>query len=213
MARRVLDLRVVFDHYFPGLLPAPGQIPPDFDREAVRPRLQRQLELAPDRAAIVRRFAGVGSDAELATLLGLFTHILGDLWRRGGGAPIGNEDVVYSLGPGGEDINGAVARYRTNPEAVRYLTRYYRPIGRLEVPLVSIQNLYDPIVPAAVMNEYPLMTETSGSGSLFVQRVVPHAGHCAIQPTEIDAGIAELLRLQSASASVQGGAAAVGVVH
>jgi pimeloyl-ACP methyl ester carboxylesterase len=196
MARRALDLRVVFDHYFPGALPAPDRVPRDFRSDRARQEVQQLLTRSPEKATLVRRFAGITNDQELATALALFTEILGDLWRRSGGAPVGNINVVYALEPGNLlDINGAVSRYQGDPGAAAYLTRYYRPEGILAAPLISLQTLYDPLIPTTVVNEYATTALQKGRERLFVQRVVPRSGHCAFDQKDVEDAFAELVRL------------------
>ncbi|MDQ3673521.1 MAG: hypothetical protein M3365_03980 [Gemmatimonadota bacterium] len=75
--------------------------------------------------------------------------------------------------------NTMVARYDIAPDARNYLEKYYTPTGNLQIPVLSVHNLWDPLVPFFV-NE-PALAQTvaaAGASGMLLQRAVPNYGHC-----------------------------------
>lgn len=193
MGRRVFDLRVVFDYYFPGALPPPDKVPADYAmNRALNQEIQELLDGKPEAAERLRRYSGVKTNKELAATLVFFTYILKDLQQRGGGNPFDNRNIIYE-GTGDDNaLNDGVKRYEADPGAVEYLRRYYTFTGRLKRPVLAIQTTYDALVPAWVTNTYNTIAELGGSESMFVQQYVKRDGHCAILPAEIERGLSQL---------------------
>lgn len=193
MRRRVFDMRVVFDFYFPGALPPPDSVPADWNMSpALNGQVQALLDAKPAAADAMRRFTGIRTNKELAGTLVFFTYILKDLQQRGGGNPFDNRNIIYE-GTGGDDaVNDGVKRYTANPRAAEYVRTWYTPTGHLESPMLAIHTTYDPLVPPDTPNQYQTIAELGGSGSLFAQQYVRHAGHCSISPAETARGFAEL---------------------
>lgn len=193
MRHRVFDMRVVFDYYFPGVLPPPDKVPADFAMsKALNEQIQGVLDSRSAPAAALRRFTGIHTNPELAATLVFFTYILKDLQQRGGGNPFDNRNIIYE-GTGEDNaVNDGVKRYAADPRAAEYLRTWYTPTGRLLRPMLAIHTTYDPLVPPEVPHQYQTLAETAGSAPLFVQQYVKRDGHCAISPEEIARGFDEL---------------------
>ncbi len=193
MERRVFDMRVVFDYYFPGLLPPPDAVPADFALSPVlNAKVLKVLQAQPQKAEIMRSYSGIRTDKELASTIVFWTFILKDLQQRCGGNPFDNRNTIYD-GTGDDDaLNDHVARYTADPGAKEYLRVYYAATGHLSRPLLAIHTTYDPLVPPWVTNEYSTLTESTGSSDWFVQQYVKRPGHCAITPAEMLNGLQEL---------------------
>jgi pimeloyl-ACP methyl ester carboxylesterase len=195
IARRVLDMHVVFDYYFPGILPSPVDVPDSFlPTPDVRQHIVEALEAAPDKAKAMREYSGVKTDRDLASDLALFTFILKDLRTRSGGNPFDNRGIVYGSPSQIGDLNKSVQRYAGSPAAGAFLQRYASASGKIEKPLVSLQTSYDPLIPMWVANFYPDLVRSAGTERLFEQSVVSRDGHCVFTQPEIDAGFTSLMR-------------------
>lgn len=193
MNRRVFDMRVVFDYFFPGALPNPIKIPADFAiTPAMNEKIEKLLDAKPEAAAEVRRWTGLRNNKETAGTLVFFTYLLKELEERAGGNPFDNRNTIYSGASDDNALNDHVVRYRSEPRAVAYLERYYTPTGHLTRPMLAIHTTYDPLVPPWVTNMYQKLAEQADSDQYFVQQYVKHAGHCAIQPAEIARGFQQL---------------------
>ncbi len=193
MLRGAFDGRVVFDYYFPGALPSPVDIPADFqlskDRDA---QMEKLLDGKPREAGMVRQYAGLHNNSDLARTINFTTYVLKEVERRAGGNPFDNRDTVYSLTGDDNAVNDAVKRYTGDPRAAEYLRAYYTPTGRLAKPMLAIHTTYDPLVPAWIPNTYAGLARDARNPELFVQQYVKHDGHCAISAPETAAGLAEL---------------------
>ncbi|MGC2197737.1 MAG: prolyl oligopeptidase family serine peptidase [Terriglobales bacterium] len=192
---RGFDARVLFDYYFPGLLPSPAKVPKDYEMtEALSKRVFDRLRAKPSAAAAVRKLTGIHNDRDLAGTIVFLTYILKDIEQRAGGNPFDNRDTIYTGSADDNVLNDGVKRYAADSGALAYLQRYLTLTGHLTRPVLAIHTTYDPLVPPAIPNEYSLLTREAGTGDLFVQQYVKHDGHCHITPEETEKGFLELKR-------------------
>jgi pimeloyl-ACP methyl ester carboxylesterase len=192
--QQAFDYRVVFDYYFPGLLPPPNKVPPSFAMsEKLTKKVLHALNSKPSAAAALRSYADVHSNAELADGIVFLTYILKDLEQRSGGNPFDNRNTIYTRLPNGDAVNDHVRRYEADPGTLTYLQQFYTPSGHLTRPVLAIHTSYDPLVPPTIPSDYFLLAREAGAGQFFVQQYVKHGGHCNIQPQEIGHGFNELL--------------------
>jgi len=195
---RAFDLRVLFDYYFPGVLPNPAKVPADYEMsEKLGKRVGTLLQSKPQAATALRRFAGLHNNNDLTGDLLFGTWVLKDIERRAGGNPFDNRDTIYTGTFDDDALNDGVKRYAAGPGALAYLQRYYTPTGRLTRPVLAIHTTYDPLVPPFVPSNYALLARTAGAGDSFVVQYVKHDGHCNITPEEIDRGFSELRQWKS----------------
>jgi pimeloyl-ACP methyl ester carboxylesterase len=192
---QVFDLLVLFEHFFPKLLPSPASVPGDFVMTRQRPlELMKALDGKSEAAATLRAFSSARSNDELAHLLDLYTYVLMELQRRYGGNPFDNRDTLYT-GPGLEPgVNDAVKRYEAAPRAAELLRNTYTPTGRISSPLLAVHTLQDAVVPPWIPNRYAEIAAQAGRGGLFAQKYTAGAGHCRFRTEEIRAAFSELRR-------------------
>jgi hypothetical protein len=187
------DLLVLFEVWFPGLLPSPVHVPADFYPTGAREdELERSLDGNPEAAKPLRLYTTARRNKDLAPVLDLFTYILGELQRRWGGNAFDNRDTLY--GGLGDDlkINRAVKRYAADPQAQAKAVRDYTPTGRIERPLLSVRTVYDPLIGSFRADRYSEAVQSMGRGSLFAQVLSAGAGHCEISPDEVRAAFTAL---------------------
>jgi pimeloyl-ACP methyl ester carboxylesterase len=185
MARQPFDYRVVFDFYFPAVLPPPDKVPAGYTMtNAVNEKVQALLDSNEHAAADLRSFTRIRTNKELAATIAFFTFILKDLQQRGGGNPFDNRAVVYQGTSDDNALNDGVKRYTADPRAAEYLRTWYTPTGRLFHPMLAIHTTYDPLIPTYIPNFYVDIAARAGSGDLFLQRYSKHNGHCAFSPEE-----------------------------
>ena len=193
MLRRVFDLCVVFNHFFPGALPPPDKVPAEFRQSPeLTGRLMKLLESAPEAAAQARRWSGIKTDKELAATAAFFAYILKDLQQRGGGNAFDNRDTIYEGTSDDNALNNGVARYQADEKAAAYVRRYYTPTGRLTRPLLAIHTTYDPLVPPWVTSQYSFLAREAAGAQWFVQQYVQRDGHCQIGADVIGRGFSQL---------------------
>lgn len=71
-----------------------------------------------------------------------------------------------------------VTRYDITPDAQNYLERNYVPTGKLQIPVVSVHNLWDPLVPFFHEPAFAQLTADAGASSMLLQRSRASYGHC-----------------------------------
>lgn len=125
----------------------------------------------------------------------LYYQLLGTpdvLDRTHGHSPYDNRNTVYAMGtPAVPDpaltpliqnmiaaSNQTVGRYDIPPDAQNYLAHYYSPTGNLQIPVVSVHNFWDPLVPFFHEPALAQAATTAGTSSMLLQRGVPNYGHC-----------------------------------
>lgn len=190
---RRFDLRVLFDYYFPGILPDPARIPASYEiSEDLRKETSAALESNPNAAGALRSFGGVHSNEDLVSLLLFATWVLKDIEQRAGGNPFDNRNTIYTGTPDDNAVNDGAKRYAADLGALGYVRRYYTPTGHLTRPVLAIHTTYDPLVSPTVPGNYAQLTRMTGASDFFVVQYVEHDGHCNITPDEVERGFAEL---------------------
>ncbi|HLH41063.1 MAG TPA: alpha/beta fold hydrolase [Bryobacteraceae bacterium] len=199
MSRGAFDSYVLFNYYFPGILPEPTKIPKEFvnnvNNKALIARIEQALDSAPEKAASLRHFrdGNLKSNKDLAGTTAFLVYLIKELNERAGGNPFDNRNTIYNGTLDDPKTNAEIKRYAADPKAQAYLQTYYTPTGRIVNPMLAIHTSYDPLVPVWIPNSYQTTTENAGDNDLFVQQYVNHDGHCAILPNEIRRGFSELL--------------------
>ncbi len=204
---RGFDLRVLFDYYFPGVLPDPAKVPADYEvSNTLGKTIAALLQSKPEAASVLRRFASVHDHKDLVSDLLFATWALRDIERRAGGNPFDNRNTIYTGTSNDNMLNDGIKRYAADRGALAYLQRYYTPTGRLMRPVLAIHTTYDPLVPASVPGNYALLARVAGAGDFFVVQYVKREGHCSITPQEVDRAFAELRQWKNDGAKPIAGA-------
>jgi len=197
------DFRVLFDYFFPGVLPGLAiVIPQDVidDWEAVYvPAIQSALAADPSAARQLIRTSGAAIDPEdpttieSTTLAVLWYNVFAtnDAAQKLGGNPYGNRDRIYRGSSNDLRLNLLVQRYSADPAALLHLIPY-ETAGRLSIPLVTLHTIGDEIIPFWQERLYRPKVHASGKGQLTVLPVVSY-GHCNFEVNEVLGAFALLL--------------------
>ena len=91
--------------------------------------------------------------------------------RAHGHFPFDNSKTVYSSFALPiqmmDGINGSIARYTSPNDAQAWLDGNYQPTGRLRIPMLTLHNRFDPVVPFSHEDAYQQATSSAGfSGNL-----------------------------------------------
>jgi predicted esterase len=111
-----------------------------------------------------------------------------------GQTPFDNAGTVYELGtsvlpqpyvdpalkPMITGSNVKVERVSFGEAAENYLVRNFTPSGDLRIPVITIHNRWDPVVPAFHESALAAIVDAAGRGDMLEQRYVDTYGHCAI---------------------------------
>ena len=111
--------------------------------------------------------------------------------RTHGHPPYDNSTVTYTLGtpvvPGLAPLlsnliagaNAGVERFTSPPDAQNLLAKYYVPTGNLEIPVITVHNLWDYLVPYFHEPAFGQIVQAAGASDMLLQRAVPDYGHCS----------------------------------
>lgn len=190
---RDLALRAAFDYYFPGLL---GPLVPVATRyradEITVAKIAAALRANPKANQALLRWYRAANANNLPDVIAFIGVEMRELQQRTHGNPVGNDNLIY-VGSGDDDaLNDGVRRYRADPSAAAYLARWYTPTGKLLRPMLALQDVGDPLVPAYTPFTYALAATRAGHGDHFVQQYVHHEGHCVFTPQQIGRAFDEL---------------------
>lgn len=173
------------------IVPPPGDpTPGDAFREAQKMKLLSPIltlflaaKANPQgpEARIIRQVAAIGGFAPDPAALGapISSAALGmdDIHATMGGLPIGNRGVVYAPpemdAAQAADFNRKMPRYDADARAVAYARRWHEATGRFRIPLVTVHQTIDSLVPFAQSEGLGRITAAAGNGARLAQYAVP----------------------------------------
>ena len=95
-----------------------------------------------------------------------------------------NTETVYTGSSDDDALNAGVARLAATRDALNELERWYWPTGNLEIPVLTLHNQRDPLVPLLHEELFSEIVADAGRSDLLVQRVVDSFGHCVFSAAE-----------------------------
>lgn len=209
----ITNIRALFDLFYPGVLQGSAfDIPEGYNLgPADQQRIIQAVLANPAGLAVIASTAqtplefsfGPAMQTELLTSLiyALRYHARGVdnvLPLVNGEFPFDNTTTTYTPRPGFPPlmhpaqlagalawVNATIPRHASSPSAESYMERYYTPSGRLEAPVVTLHNRWDPLVP--FFHEGLFATAVAGAGTqgLVEQRVVNSFGHCNLPVDDV----------------------------
>ncbi len=122
------------------------------------------------------------------------------LERTHGHSPYDNRNTIYTMGTPAVPVaalvpiiqgmiaaySPAVTRYDMPPDAENYLERNYVPTPSLQIPVLSVHNYFDPLVPFYIHEPaFGAAVASAGGSGMLLQRAVPNYGHCNFQTSTV----------------------------
>lgn len=194
MMQRDFALRAAFDYYFPDVLGRLVPVADDFRLDGkVVARIAAAMRANPQATASLRGVYGVGDLDSLPGVIAFISYDVKEMQRRARGNPFGNADLVYTGSGDDYALNDGVTRYRADPRAAAYLSRWYTPSGKLLKPMLALHDTGDPLVVASSAFEYALLVQRAGHAEHFVQQYVNAAGHCNFAQAQVGRAFDQLL--------------------
>lgn len=200
------DFRVIYDYYFPGIMPGSAVLIPD--EEAVvtdenwtttEAAIPQALDANPDAARELADATGVPRDAgDPQTLRDAATQILrysfmgtNDATGVLGGNPFENLDTVYSGSGDDAALNAGVARHPADAGALAAIEATLQTSGRPTIPTVAMHTTRDPVTPIWHTDLYL----ARNAGAAYPVTVIPvdRFGHCGFSLPELLAGFSQLV--------------------
>ena len=193
------DHRVLFDYFFPSLLPpTPVSVPEEFLPQwsnyyttTVQPVLQdpANSHLVDQLLATARAPCDPADpntrEETISDLLRYNILATNDAGQKLGGQPFDNVEQVYAGSDDDDTLNLAVQRFAAEQAALDELSAHYQTSGQLSVPLVTLHTTADPIVPYEHALMYRAKTFRADNIALHEHRSAERYGHCNFTSTEV----------------------------
>jgi pimeloyl-ACP methyl ester carboxylesterase len=198
------DFRVLFDYFFPGVLPgsaaeSPAELRANWESVYVPAVL---AALQNDPLATAQLLSVTDAPVELLEPETIGQTVIGLLWytvfstedaqERLGGQPYDNSSREYSGSADDLSLNAGVARFSADLTAREALGRF-ETTGMLARPLVTLHTDGDPIVPVVHQSIYADKVEAAGAEALLDTRPVSRYGHCTFQQEELLSAFGDLV--------------------
>jgi len=199
------DFRVVFDYFFPGVLPSsPMDIPHELIDEwetKYLPAIMDEIKGNPFKTAQLLKVTKAPFDHNnlntiqqtIERLLWYNAFATNDGIKKLGGQPFDNMDQLYSGITRSRFLNRRVKRYEAEQIALDQIETNYQTSGDLQVPLVTIHTTGDEVVPYWHETLYRQKVINNQASSLYTHIPVSRYGHCNFDVFEILAGFGILL--------------------
>jgi pimeloyl-ACP methyl ester carboxylesterase len=208
------DARVLFDYYFPGVLPGTAVEIPDQLRASwvgtYEPAVLAALTDDPTTAAELAAVVGIpvpddaaGAAAAIDAVLWYNVFATDDAQERLGGQPYSNVGREYSGSSDDTALNAGVDRYEADAQA-RAAMRQYDATGDLPRPVVTLHTTGDPEVPFFHEALYRAKVEAAGRADRLQQRSVERDGHCTFTLPEVIAAFNALAGPAAARSALAG---------
>lgn len=197
------NVRILFDVFFPGVMPGDAFDIPLADALNPTPTLSAAQSallgglLTGQTQQLMQCANVVGANLPeklQSVLIALgFNLIFADdlIARTHGHIPFDNTTTDYCA-QGPDWIDAAVARYSSSPDAVNYIRQYETPTGNLRNPMVTLHTNRDPVAPIFHEPIYQKVVADAGASDLLRQRTVIRYGHCAFTVAEMLQSFREL---------------------
>jgi pimeloyl-ACP methyl ester carboxylesterase len=185
----VYDVRVLFDYFYPGVLPGNAQYVPEGTNPfaladlVVATILYNPLpavELAGVQQVSIQ-YADFGEliDA-IVTAIVFHAGSWADVFDRTHRHNFYDNTGVYYTGSSDDNaLNSGVDRFESTPDAVAYLDHWYEPRGELKIPVVTLHTSRDQLVQVFQEGRYADIVAAAGNSDMLSQHVIDRFGHCA----------------------------------
>ena len=203
------DFRVVFDAFFPGLVPpTPIDIPPALlgtwethtYSETVKPviispasAISLTQVLSVTGASIDATHLVTTSEQTVERLLWYNVYSTNDGKAHLGGNPFDNHARTYAGSLDDGALNDRVFRSTADITATIAISTAYQTTGRLTVPLSTMHTTLDPVIPYWQADLYAQKVAATDSTFFYRHQKVTGYGHCVFQPLDILAAFEALV--------------------
>jgi len=191
------DVRVVFDYFFPGVIPGsavdiPEEVMTNWETVYV-PAVREALASNPKATEQLLRVTSMPTDkadpdSAMDTVLNVLWYNVfagNDARAKLGGQPFGNRLRLYHGSDDDSQLNQNVQRFSADVIALQEIQAHYQTSGQLIRPLVTLHTTGDPVVPYWHESLYRAKVQANGAGLLHNNIPVFRYGHCNFKTSEI----------------------------
>jgi len=206
------DFGVVFQHFFPALLPGSPMSISDslitaWDNGYYTTTVEPVIKDPANALSVTQLLAVTQGPYDAATpatqngsikaVLGYVVMATNDAAQKLGGQPYGNQTRWYTGSLNDVALNQQLPRFTASATALAESQRYYQTSGDLRVPLVTLHTLSDPVVPAWHAPLYQQKIIAAGKYPFHDTTTVSRYGHCNFTPSEAQSALERLKALVS----------------
>ncbi len=200
----ITDFRVIFDYFYPGVLPgSPVGIPQevmerwqDTYKQAVADAIGSNQSKTDQLFRVTSAATDNGSqESKRETAVSVLWYNIfatNDAKEKLGGQPFDNQWRIYTGSKNNFRLNQKVRRFRGSSAALREVNAHYQTSGKLSSELVTMHTTGDPIIPYWHSALYLSKVASKGSLDHYVHISVSRYGHCNFKVYEVLAGLAVL---------------------
>jgi len=215
----VVNVRALFDHFYPGLLPGTANEPiPGYIMDGAK---QAQIigAVSANPVGMLVIASTAQTPLEFTTSAQLVESLLNALGYHARGAdnvlsftngkfPVSNAGVTYSPRPGLivppltlaavlaqlVGVNANVPEFEADPSAAVWADNHFTPSGALQIPTLTLHNRWDRLVPFFHETLLAGRVADAGATNLLVQRANPAwgYGHCAIPTSAVVQAVTDM---------------------
>lgn len=205
------NFHVLFHHFYPGIgLPGmgignPDNVPDTLITLWLNGTLENEIKSKINFPYLsLFKVAGVPIDntADMrSTLMEILRYNLlatDNAIKKLGGSSFDNTNIYYhGTGDPQNDLklNRVMPRFRADSSAIKNINDNYQTTGKLKIPLVTVHNIEDPIVPYFHEQLYEQKVELQGSKAFYDNIPVKTFGHCNFQISDLIGAFAVLLNI------------------
>jgi len=215
----VVNVRALFDHFYPGILPGSASEPvPGYVMDLAK-RNQIITTVSTNPLGMLAIASTAQTPIEFTTSAQLVESLINALVYHTRGAdnvltfvngkfPVSNVGVTYSPRPGLiipplnlqsmsailAGVNQQIPRFEADPSAAVWAAQNFTPSGALRIPTITLHNRWDRLVPSFHEDTLADRVSKAAATNLLVQRRNPGwgYGHCAIPAAAQVQAIADL---------------------
>ena len=201
------DVRVLFDYFFPGVLPGNALNPNPGNLITLRiwttlygPAIVQAVNSNPLAAFQLVNVAQIeiglnpaNAPAAISGILWYNVFATIDAQTVLGGNPYDNIATRYRGSFDDARLNERVERYAATGSAQSDIAKYYETTGLLKDPLVTLHTLADPIVPFWHEPLYAVKAFSTGSAAKLAEIPALAFGHCNVTAVQAEAALSLLV--------------------
>ena len=188
------DFRVLFDYYFPGVIPGSATRIPEGIISSwssrTEPRVREAVRNNRGAAAQLVRVAGVTAvttseiEEAIVRLAWYSVFATNDAREQLGGQPFDNIGRLYLGSDNDLLLNMSVERIAADSRAIAAMQNY-ETTGRISAPLVTLHTTADPVIPYWHEWWYTAKVQWTGNGALYSSFPIVRYGHCQFNAAEV----------------------------
>jgi pimeloyl-ACP methyl ester carboxylesterase len=199
-------VRALFDFYFPGVIPGDALNVPPLDYSPGSPLVNAIVGAIVTNPQAAQALAAVDQiDLPYVNFNELVNSIVRPLGynvrgtndlldRTGGESPFGNDKTHYRVqGKLDQAVKRGVQRFKADWGGIDYVTDFYRPHGRLAIPLLTLHTTADPDVPFFHQTALADIVARARKSRWLAQQHVQRYGHCNFSPAEVAEALSRLV--------------------